>query len=312
MKFLVAVVAVGLFISHPTLITTAKMKEEMQYRLKAQELVKRVKYLQEQMNIQSALYNKEIDNINDLHVSPIVKVVPSSTLSHRDESLFVKLDDAIKEYFKTNNPSVEPTCVELEITNKITQTECNEIKDKDINFFKIENSVITYTVDENIKKYLNVLNMLNQVSTDSNTTFKNEVVQTQSSISSKWRDDKIKKLRNEYMQSIKSKNYFLASNLVYKMAYSNPQYALSMIKSLSDTVHADLNTTIIAKTEIFENILASEVIAIKKSKAASLKLYEKENITIDDLPINTSVLNTISFYIGQDDIQKIIDNTKGL
>lgn len=313
MQLLVGVAGTLFLVGNQAMISTAKMKDEMQYRLKAQELSKKVSYLQEQMNVQSALYGKEIDSIADLKVNPSVLIVPSADTTARDEELYVKMKNAIEHYFTTQPPISNPQCSELATTGMITEYECDEIKARNIQTFKIENKVITYETDEKVQRHLDALERLNQVAIDANSTsYINQNLHVTDEMDTEWRDSKTKTLRNSYRLAMKRKDYFEASNIVLTMAYSSPQIARSMSRSVMTLTHAETSLSSSEKKNIVETLITAQIIAIKKSKSETLELYKIENLSIADLDINPDLISTASLYLSNTELQTLVDLTKGL
>ena len=311
LKMLLVVAGLGVFLTQNSLIVTAKMQEQMQNRLKAKELTSKVEYIQNKMDIESVLQNKQISNLNEINVNPNIKIIPSSTLSSHDEILFVKLDRAIDEYFETNNPSIEPTCSALDSTGIITESECNEIKAKDINTFSIVDNVITYKVDPEIQRHLNALSALRQRALDSNGSFIDDDTMrySQSKKLNRWKLAKLKVMKNLFNQYMKKKDYLTASNIAKKVSYTNPSMGIIMSDSITHETSLSSTLSSVEKKDILENVLQSNIVA--KSSLKKDELSGIGEVTIDDLDIRSSVkselLNSMSDSEIQDSINRYIN-----
>lgn len=307
LKMFLAVAGLGVFLSQSSIIVTAKMKDQMQLRLKAKELTKKADYLQNKMDVETVLQNKQINNMDELDVNPSVKIIPSSTLSARDELLFIKLDRAIDKYFETNSPAIEPSCSNLATTLIITEDDCTEIKTKDIQTFNVADGIITYTVDSEIQRHLNALSSLRQHALDSNGSFKDEdsARYSQSKILSKWKESKSKVMRNFFIQFMDKKDYLTASNIAKKISYSNAPLSLMMGKTVVEKTVADSNLSLTEKKIILENILHVNIVANKNLKKETLAM--QSSISIDDLDIDNVVKGELINYIGSSEIESLIN-----
>lgn len=276
-----------------------KNSEEIKKTEHAQTTLKKSEHIQELADISSVSNGFETSRNADIKTLPSNMIVPNENITTEDKNKLNKLYMAIKEYFKNNDPTSNPTCVQLASTNFISESDCAVISSKQFEFYKYKSDGIEYTTSNDSKDRIDRIKQNTQSVLESSTneaTLKDgRLVSSQSGLKVKRKIEARQKSLSTFNEYLKEDNLIGAVLVLDKLSYYEPllslRYASRIIKKSSAVTNSD-DLKFISRKSL--NILYqayANSITIPSSIKTTITTFAKANLT--DTEIAQDISNSV-------------------
>lgn len=296
------VVTAGMFTT--LIVTDLKKYEEERNNINiAQKISHQNNTVNRIINIDSAIngrnINSSLSNSALLTTKPISFKIVNFENGESEKVVVNKYSTAVKEIFKTK-PNSDITCSLLAETQIITIEECNQVHDKEYDFYhKTQEGNVAYEVsNEKVGKYITEMeaNRYNLETTDISVDKKIVLDKNYIATVNKFLTKKNKENKENEIERVKNftKNgdYLLASAEIYNMKKHNYQYTpliSNLYLQLLDDIEAKTSDAV-EGTEDYQIRLKVQAEFIKLTKSSNML----SNMETKDFPLADKFIKSIA------------------